>query len=57
MYGGMQPWVVNNWETYTPVVNWISVWFLIVLSKIIGLESWTIDFVLSFPQADLDIPV
>ena len=24
-HGGMQKWGVNYWETYAPVVNWISV--------------------------------
>ena len=48
---------VNYWETYAPVVNWISVRFLLVLSELAGLESKTIDFVLAFPQAELDVPV
>ena len=53
----MQQWGVNYWETYAPVVNWISIRFLLVLGEIVGLESQTIDFVLAFPQADLDVPV
>ena len=56
-HGGMQQWGVNYWETYAPVVNWISVRFLLVLSEIVGLESRAIDFVLAFPQAELDVPV
>ena len=24
-HGGMQHWGINYWETYAPVVNWISV--------------------------------
>ena len=48
-HGRMQQWGVNYWETYAPVVNWISVRFLLVLSEIIGLESRAIDFVLAFP--------
>ena len=39
------------------MVNWISVRFILVLSELIGLESKAIDFVLSFPQAELDVPV
>ena len=53
----MQQWGVNYWETYAPVVNWISIRFLLVMAEIVGLESKAIDFVLIFPQADLDIPV
>ena len=53
----MQQWGVSYWETYAPVVNWISVQFLLIISKLAGLESRAIDFVLAFPQADLDVPV
>jgi hypothetical protein len=56
-HGGMQQWGVNYWETYAPVVNWISVRFLLIISEIIGLETKTLNFVLAFPQADLDTPV
>ena len=54
-HGGMQRWGENYWETYSPVVNMISVKLLLVIAKIHGLESKSIDFVLAFPQADLDI--
>lgn len=47
----------NYWETYSPVVNMISVKLLLVIAKIHGLESKSIDFVLAFPQADLDIDI
>ena len=53
----MQQWGVNFWETYAPVVNWISIRILLVLSEIVGLKSKALDFVLVFPQADLDVPV
>ncbi|MEY3108605.1 MAG: hypothetical protein RL730_956, partial [Actinomycetota bacterium] len=56
-HGGMQQWGVNYWETYAPVVNWISVRFLLIISEIAGLETKALDFVLAFPQADLDTPV
>jgi hypothetical protein len=56
-HGGMQQWGVNYWETYAPVVNWISVRFLLIICQISGLESQALDFVLAFPQADLDTPV
>ena len=48
---------INYWETYAPVVNWISVRFLLILSELAGLEIRTIDFVLAFPHADLDVPI
>ena len=56
-HGGMQTWGQNYWETYAPVVNWASVWLLLAIAKIHNLPSRSIDFVLAFPQADLEIPV
>ncbi|KAL7464856.1 hypothetical protein ACHAXS_005184 [Conticribra weissflogii] len=56
-HGGMQQWGINYWETYAPVVNWISVRFLLILSEVLQLNTRAIDFVLAFPQADLDVPV
>jgi hypothetical protein len=53
----MQIWGQNNWETYAPVVNWVSVCILLAVAKIHGLSSTSIDLVLAFPQADLEIPV
>jgi hypothetical protein len=50
-HGGMQT------ETYAPVVNWASVWLILAIAKIHCLLSKSIDFVLAFPQADLEIPV
>ena len=47
----------NYWETCTQVANWASVRLLLALSHVHGLESNSIDFVLSFPQAALDTEV
>jgi len=56
-HGGMQTWGENFWETYAPVVNWLSVRILFALSIIHDLDTRSIDFVLAFPQAPLDIDV
>ena len=56
-HGGMQTYGVNYWETYAPTVNWISVRFLLVVAQVLDLNTQAIDFVLAFPQADLDVPV
>ena len=53
----MQTWGENYWETYAPVVNWASVRSLLSVAKIHNLPSKGIDFVLAFPQADLEVPV
>ena len=55
--GGMQEWGVNYWETYSPVVNMLTVRLLLALCNIHGIESKAIDFVLAFPQADLDVDI
>ena len=56
-HGGMQTWGQNYWETYAPVVNWASVRLLLAIAKIHNLPSKGIDFVLAFPQAELEVPV
>ena len=53
----MQQWGDNYWETYSPVVNMMSVCLLLAIAKIYKLESKAIDFVLAFPQADLDVDI
>ena len=52
-HGGMQRWGVDYYETYAPVVNWISVRILMAISLIHNLDTKSIDFVLAFPQAEL----
>jgi hypothetical protein len=52
VHGGMQTWGQNYWQTNPPVANWASVCILLVVAKIHGLSSKSIDFVLAFPQAD-----
>ena len=56
-HSGMQRWVIDYWETYAPVINWISVRLLLALAIIHVLETKYIDFVLAFSQADLDTDV
>jgi len=53
-HGGMQRWGIDYWETYAPVVNWISVRLMLALSIVHGLNTKSIDFVLAFPQAELE---
>jgi hypothetical protein len=56
-HGGQQIWGVKYWDTYAPVVTWASIQLLLIIAKIHGLKSKSIDFVLAFPQADLEVPV
>ena len=57
VHGGMQQWGVSYWEAYSPVVNMLIVRLLLALCNIHGLESKSIDFILAFPQADLDVDI
>ncbi len=56
-HGGQQTWGQDHWLTYAHVVMWASIQLLLIIAKIHGLESKSIDLVLAFPQADLDVPV
>ena len=53
----MQQWGKNYWETYSSVVNMLSICLLLGIAHIHGLDSKSIDFVLTFPQADIDIDI
>ena len=56
-HGSQQKWGVKYWETSALLINWISVRFLLIISELAGLETQSIDFVLTFPQAKIDVPV
>ena len=50
----MQQWGDSYLETYSPVVNMLSVRLILVIAKLHNLDSKAIDFVLAFPQAYLE---
>ena len=50
----MQVYGENYWDTYAPVVNWISIRMLMASSILFNLHTRSIDFTLAFPQADAD---
>ncbi len=53
----MQQRGTNYWETYSPVVNMVTVQLILLLTRIYKLDSKAIDFVLAFPQAKLDVDI
>ena len=57
VHGGTKKWGVNQWETYSPVVNLISARSLLAIASIHELKSISIEFVLAFTQSDLDVDV
>ena len=52
-----EEWGENYWETYSPVVNMLSVRLILAIAHIHKLDSKSIDFVLAFPQAELDVDI
>jgi hypothetical protein len=56
-HGRIQQWGTNYWETYSPVVNMVTVHLILLLAHIHKLESKAIDFALAFPQAELDVNI
>ena len=54
-HGVMQEKGINYWETYAPVVQWMSVRIMLTLAAIENLHTKSIDFVLAYPQANLDV--
>ena len=56
-HGGMQEKGINFWETYAPVVQWMSVRIILILAAIKNLHTKSINFVLAYPQADLDLVI
>ena len=56
-HGGMQTHGINFWDTYAPVVNWMSIRTLLILSTIHKHHTRSIDFTLAFPQAETDVTI
>jgi hypothetical protein len=54
VHGGKQKQGVNFWETYAPVVNWTSIRLHLILSILNNFRTRQIDFVLAYPQADVE---
>jgi hypothetical protein len=53
----MQQRGTNYWETYSPVVNMVTVHLILLLAQIYKLGSNAVDFVIAFPQAELDVNI
>jgi hypothetical protein len=54
-HGGMQIEGEHFWETYSPVVQMTAVRLLLTLSLLLNLKSRSIDFILAFTQAPIDV--
>jgi hypothetical protein len=54
LHGGKQEHLVNCWETHAPVIEWNTIRLFLVLN---GWCTRQVDFVLAFPQADVECPI
>jgi Reverse transcriptase (RNA-dependent DNA polymerase) len=54
VHGGQQEYGKDYWETYAPVVTWASIRLLLILTLMYGWYTKQIDFVLAYPQADVE---
>lgn len=50
VHGGKQVKDVDFWETFSPVVQWIAIRLVLVLSILNGWVTRQVDFVLAYPQ-------
>jgi Reverse transcriptase (RNA-dependent DNA polymerase) len=57
VHGGQQEWGINYWETYAPVVTWAAIRLVLILTLIYGWYTTQIDFVLAYPQADVECDI
>jgi hypothetical protein len=54
IHGGMQKHGVDYCETYSPAVNWFSIRLCLTLALLFQWKTRQIDFVLAFPQAEVE---
>jgi predicted SnoaL-like aldol condensation-catalyzing enzyme len=49
IHGGQQEYGVNYWETFSPVVTWVSIRIVLILSILLSWHTCQIDFVIETP--------
>ena len=54
VHGGKQTQGVDYWETYAAALKWSSIRFFLVQALINGWHTRQLDFVLAYPQADVE---
>lgn len=54
VHGGKQIHGINYWDTYAPVVSWPTVRLFLISMVLNDWKSRQIDFVLAFPQAEIE---
>jgi hypothetical protein len=54
VHGGKQEYGVNYFETFAPVVTWVAVRIILILSILNKWHTRQVDFVLAYTQADIE---
>ena len=57
VHGGMKEKDIFYWETYAPVVQWMSVRIMLTLAALENLNTKSINFIHAYPQDDLDVDI
>jgi hypothetical protein len=57
VHGGQQEYGINFWDTFAPVVTWMSIRLVLILSILWVWHSRQVHFVLAFPQALMKCPI
>jgi hypothetical protein len=57
IHGGQQEYGVNYWETFAPVVTWISICLVLILSIVLCWHTRQIDLILAYPQVPIKTPL
>jgi len=57
IHGGKQVKGIHYWGTYSPMVCWASISLALTLSMLHGWFMAQMDFVLAYPQVDIEVPL
>jgi len=57
VHGGKQEYGEHYTETYAPVINWSTIRLFLILSIMYGWYTRQLDFVLAYPQAEIEVPL
>jgi len=55
--GHQQQFSMDYFQSYAPVITWTTVCLVLLLSVLLNLHCWQVNFTRAFPQADINVPV
>jgi hypothetical protein len=57
VHGGQMLHGIHYWETFSPVVTWMTIRLVLILSILLAWHTRQVDFVLAYPQAPVQAPI